>query len=561
MRSAMRAKGNTISIIISFIALYCWYTSYFHDLEHSPVASIAASHGASLDVWSTIFVLATMASIAFCLFAFTDQNRPSARPVWLAVHILAFGTIQLIPFMPWAWGVYATALIAGLCLGAIVNRVVYSVFFFIIGIHPVRAVVLAYIFIQAYVHLYTIVPIVSMPGWYFAIECATLLVSLFFSYRFDGNEMEIRRLLPENTLNLRDIGPTLVFLALVQVGFSLYDSFIWPELAKSVQLDVVQIIPNALTLAGMYFLSRYLTAGKSLRLLLIFFACGVLAYLLLEGPMQRIAVDAFMQPAYLFSDLFFVWLMNAVYFTYGNKFMRLRACFCAILIPHFLAGVLVDTALGFPFGQLERAMVTLACAFLLLLLLPAVERFLKSAHARRMYAERGDESEIVLPPERPDIAALCAEIERMPQMIAPLAQAERAMLAYMLDGHDVDVAAHFIGIAISEARELQKAVCAKCGVASRSELLMLAGARAGSDAKQEILSALLSRYNLTQREEEVCLLLLGGFTLRQIAGMLGVAYSTVNYYGKNIYKKLDISSRAELFARFGALPVGDGSQE
>ncbi len=56
---------------------------------------------------------------------------------------------------------------------------------------------------------------------------------------------------------------------------------------------------------------------------------------------------------------------------------------------------------------------------------------------------------------------------------------------------------------------------------------------------------------LTPREQEVCVLLLKGCTLRQIAANLGIAFSTVNTYYKGLYRKLHINSRAELFLMFG----------
>lgn len=57
--------------------------------------------------------------------------------------------------------------------------------------------------------------------------------------------------------------------------------------------------------------------------------------------------------------------------------------------------------------------------------------------------------------------------------------------------------------------------------------------------------------NLSPREKQVVLLLLRGMTLRQVAPELGLTFSTVSTYSKNIYKKLGINSRAELFLLFG----------
>ncbi|MCL2008149.1 MAG: helix-turn-helix transcriptional regulator [Treponema sp.] len=56
--------------------------------------------------------------------------------------------------------------------------------------------------------------------------------------------------------------------------------------------------------------------------------------------------------------------------------------------------------------------------------------------------------------------------------------------------------------------------------------------------------------NLTAREEEIFTMLLSGSAPKEIAYTLKISYDTVNFHQKNLYRKLDIQSRAELFARY-----------
>ncbi len=56
--------------------------------------------------------------------------------------------------------------------------------------------------------------------------------------------------------------------------------------------------------------------------------------------------------------------------------------------------------------------------------------------------------------------------------------------------------------------------------------------------------------NLTPREKEIAALLLQGLTIKQIAVSLDIAFDTAKYHIRNLYKKLGIGSRPELFARF-----------
>ena len=64
------------------------------------------------------------------------------------------------------------------------------------------------------------------------------------------------------------------------------------------------------------------------------------------------------------------------------------------------------------------------------------------------------------------------------------------------------------------------------------------------------LTARLSELKLTPREIEVCILLLDGYTIRQISAMLNIAYSTVNTYYTSIYRKLRVNSRTEIIVMF-----------
>jgi len=58
------------------------------------------------------------------------------------------------------------------------------------------------------------------------------------------------------------------------------------------------------------------------------------------------------------------------------------------------------------------------------------------------------------------------------------------------------------------------------------------------------------KLNLTDREQEMFTLLLSGASPKEIAYNLKISYHTVNFHIKNLYRKLGIRSRAELFAGY-----------
>ena len=56
--------------------------------------------------------------------------------------------------------------------------------------------------------------------------------------------------------------------------------------------------------------------------------------------------------------------------------------------------------------------------------------------------------------------------------------------------------------------------------------------------------------NMTEREHEIFTMLLAGKAPKEIAFILKISYDTVNFHIKNLYRKLKIQSRSELFAKY-----------
>ena len=60
-----------------------------------------------------------------------------------------------------------------------------------------------------------------------------------------------------------------------------------------------------------------------------------------------------------------------------------------------------------------------------------------------------------------------------------------------------------------------------------------------------LMDKALDHERLTPRESEVLTYLSKGFTIKEIANLTGIKWFTVNDHIKSIYKKLNVSSRAE----------------
>jgi len=83
------------------------------------------------------------------------------------------------------------------------------------------------------------------------------------------------------------------------------------------------------------------------------------------------------------------------------------------------------------------------------------------------------------------------------------------------------------------------------GSASNSAAMPLASGFQSSRPVPMGRGAPLDHERLTPRESEVLTYLSKGFTIKEIANLMGIKWFTVNDHIKSIYKKLNVSSRAE----------------
>lgn len=82
---------------------------------------------------------------------------------------------------------------------------------------------------------------------------------------------------------------------------------------------------------------------------------------------------------------------------------------------------------------------------------------------------------------------------------------------------------------------------------------------ADEERRQEQLD-LLGGFNLSPREREVAVHLLAGQTTKDIAIALDISANTVNFHIKNLYNKLGVGARAEMFALLYSVPCEQKSK-
>lgn len=95
------------------------------------------------------------------------------------------------------------------------------------------------------------------------------------------------------------------------------------------------------------------------------------------------------------------------------------------------------------------------------------------------------------------------------------------------------------------ARRLLTHFRSGAGSNSRAPVSAFASAGGLGNSKPVPLEKLPDHERLTPREIEVLTYLSKGFTIKEIASLMGIKWFTVNDHIKSIYKKLNVSSRAE----------------
>jgi two-component system nitrate/nitrite response regulator NarL len=75
--------------------------------------------------------------------------------------------------------------------------------------------------------------------------------------------------------------------------------------------------------------------------------------------------------------------------------------------------------------------------------------------------------------------------------------------------------------------------------------LRASNAAAAGNTRPMAIQQVVEHERLTPRETEVLTFLSKGFTIKEIASLMGIKWFTVNDHIKSIYKKLNVSSRAE----------------
>jgi len=550
-REQERGSRPLVFVVFPFAFLYSFFNSYYKDFTNSPVAEAAHAVGAATEVLSICMLLAAVLGLAVCFTSAWQNLMNRWIGAKIALYVCAFVMPLCVPLAPTALMAYITIIIGAYCLGAIIGRALFTVILASLALHPALLIALAYIMIQAYLHAYDLIPALNTLPFYFIVGAPTLLAGLVFSFLLDGHDLERRWILPDSKISLASLWPILAVIALAQSCFAFYETIMLPQATEEFIDAAFEIIPNAVTILIFLLFGKRFTFQSVLIVLAALLCVGTIVYI--EGS-ARVLVDMITQPAYLFFDLFFLWMMQIAYRAYSQNLIQYKIFVAANLA----ISVIMRTVMGFAAPYVpavpEYALLLLLPIFLMSLLIPQVMKAKKRMESQRAYAEASDEQNVLLPTQREDVLEARDQLLLALSGDAALTDEELTVVAYQIGGLDADVTAHFMDVSVARVETLLDEIIAKFGCKNTLEWAgLITVAQANTKRRQQVWLA-FDEYGLTTREKEVCAMLLTtGLSQKHISKELGLSNNTVHSYIKNLYLKFDVQSRAELVSKFAAL--------
>jgi DNA-binding CsgD family transcriptional regulator len=545
----LRVRGGAVNLkrrlpfaAVSFIFQYCFYCSYYRDFPGSPAGVAVRSAGANIEALSVCLMLSFVAGVVCCFNSTWMRLVYKRRDLKLLLLACTFLTTVLLPLTSQLWFIFAITIVGSFCAGTVMGRSLYTALFMSVNIHPSLIVVAIYSIKQVYVHAFEIVPALrTLPGYY-AVGVPTLLAGLIFFFPYDGDEMERKRVLPEKKLRLSAIWAPLIFFMLAQMSFAFYEIMLFSQMPVGPLDPVLKIIPNAVALLILIIFGRKFSIRSVLFIYASVLACAVLAFL---TGMGRAAAQMFTESAYKFYNFFFYWLLLSCFRMYGRNNARLKI-FISIDVA---LGIAVRVLAQLVFHRLSASNVDAIPLFLILvgsfLLIPKVEQSIKNMDAQGEYAESRLEHDISLPDQREDILEARAALMQTLPSETTLTGDELTVLAYLIDGQDADVTAHFTDIPVSKVGKLTGSIVAKFGCKNKNELMAIMGAAQTGFEQRERMLKLLETDALTQEERDVALLLIEGETQRDISRKLHMDAADVGRHTQSLRNRIIVNSDSD----------------
>lgn len=508
------SPSDSFYSIAAFICFFPWFSALLHNFDVSPLKLIITQTGTSSAVFIKILFIAFAAGSFLTNLYTTDQYSPRLllllQGIWVSVS-------AFLPFIDKTPVLFVLAGICGLVSGALFFKIVYSLIFFTPKGSWARYIALIYLFVQIVLYGYLIFPVKQLPLPAYAFSLIFQALCIFFTLRIQGSVIQVRRMIPEAELSWSSLALPLIAIIGIYTLVTAVKNIVTPTFPNPPWLNYYQIVPNMLTLAFLYFWGYRMKRIRFLQLFLIMTGLSFATFQLFKGSAGGgLLFETLMQPAYLFLDVFIYSYIGDMTYKYGKKLIRARLLFLSLLVVIGLTEALGAWLVEISYiAQPSLFFLLYLLVFGLLAVLPSLENIL--------HRELDDE---------------------------PLTQGNNNHFHFStLSGKYLSSAVTIDSFEINhgdnshDPNSYLKEV--KCSTGESDPPSNLFG---------KLLNSIPLNNQLTQRETEVLALICEKQDNDIIADTLGISKNTLKIHIRNIYEKLNVASRNELFAKINPIP-------
>lgn len=519
-------------VMLSLSGVWFWLHIFIFNFDTSPLNDLLYKTGADSGLAQMAAFICMAAGACAQVFFFNEKTRNKTTP-WFALGWIAATAALGVLTSPVVY--YGVLAVMGLCAGLLLARLMLLLVFLLPRQDSARYIIVQF----TLTNIPFMVLRASLLGHNTLLNYSVIVVIQILSalalLHAKPDILRLRAQIPDKKISVREILTLFAITAGIYFCMGGIQAVARPNFAQTPYIYLFQIIPNVITIV-VYFLWIY-----RVRLIInmtFFFVLLGLAFATFQisgGSVGgRYVFEFFVESANYFIDVFEFVVFARLIYAFGRRAFRVKILIALLILiiggAYAVAALFWDTS--FSAGQYTLFYVVI------LLLLAGVPYF--AGALPFLFGENEVPVQAAGPPDALPYDALAAD-----GMAAQLlTQNERSVLYYLSQKQDYDVIASLLSVSQKELREQITSIFSKLGVNSRGELF---------DQVDRF-----EKLGLTAREKELAALLLTGEAQKNIAAKMGVSYSTVKFHSNNLYRKLNIQSRAELFQLFvpGVAPAG-----
>jgi len=531
---------NRFTVWGAYIAFYCWFMTFPYNYNYSVLRILSGIGGMPVETLNLIvmasFAVGTLVGLLFLGDRHGRRKMLGFCLGWIVLTVLMF-IVRNGAWYP------VLAILWGLCIGGLFSMLVMGIIFYTRSDEWVRRVSWSYIFIQAIIYAVMIFPVENNSLIPIVLTFAAQGICLLFCLFYRGDIIQVRSRIEPKELSKANLATSLLTIFFIYVSFAVVKNIVMPVYrGYDSQVAIYSILPNYLTLLFFFIWGNRLRLTDFLRIGSALIGLTYIGYLIFPASLLgRMVSDAFMQPAYLFIDIFIYSFMGRMAYKYGKNFYTGRMLLLTMTLTTAVGEPLVSRYLRSAIAWNDGIFAVVFIAVIAkLLLIPSVEKVviseLESLPQSLNSIEDGLlgtelEADAVDSPEREmhSDEESPGPMERMllvlPEDVS-LTPRETNVLEMILQRQDTDVMVDLLGISKNTLKIHLRNVYGKFRVRNKRELLSL------TEESSEALSC-------TLREREVLDLMSSGCSTEEIALRLGISQATARVHVWRVRGKIE----------------------